>query len=400
MMNADSDLEDDEEEILVYVEFDNCISSDVFSKEDLKLDMLGLDSEHPVMQINGKFFEGTYEDAVGTYLFFENDLEPKVDDPVFDKVPRYRYYNKTRKVLKMQRAFLIPRNEVVGDSEHPECVPNLETLKEAGVPPKYQDQALDFWGDARISRVQALNDYMKKQQHRHEMRMKGFELESESDDDSPFSIYKSNYEQQLENGTGNVQDLESQVQNLENVLQNTDIEEESSMQYSTNSRQNLTVLDPGPSTSKDSIPWNDENITEKSMPSKKVKTVGKVKDTSNKKTKPKRVKKVLDLNEIEGYSEYQARVAAGIQNDPEKITGDIENGNSEELMQRKFLESIKTEEMEVEEENAELSELALAKELKMTPELMMARNKTKREKREAKMKEIREKNANARQSKS
>ena len=54
MSNSDSELEEDEEEILVYVEFDNCATNDVFSSENLKLDMLGLDSEHPVMQVNGK----------------------------------------------------------------------------------------------------------------------------------------------------------------------------------------------------------------------------------------------------------------------------------------------------------------------------------------------------------
>lgn len=54
MSNSDSELEEDEEEILVYVEFENCATSDAFSSENLKLDMLGLDSDHPVMQVNGK----------------------------------------------------------------------------------------------------------------------------------------------------------------------------------------------------------------------------------------------------------------------------------------------------------------------------------------------------------
>jgi hypothetical protein len=54
MSSSDSELEEDEEEILVYVEFDNCGTNDMFSNENLKLDMLGLDSDHPVMQVNGK----------------------------------------------------------------------------------------------------------------------------------------------------------------------------------------------------------------------------------------------------------------------------------------------------------------------------------------------------------
>ena len=54
MSNSDSELEEDEEEILVYVEFDNCMTNDVFKSENLQLDMLGIDSDHPVMQVNGK----------------------------------------------------------------------------------------------------------------------------------------------------------------------------------------------------------------------------------------------------------------------------------------------------------------------------------------------------------
>jgi hypothetical protein len=86
-----------------------------------------------------QFFEGTYEDAIGTYLFFEKDLNPIIDDPVFDKVPTLKYFKKTRKLLKMQRAFVVPRYEVLGDSSHSQSIPNLDTIREAGVPVKYQE---------------------------------------------------------------------------------------------------------------------------------------------------------------------------------------------------------------------------------------------------------------------
>lgn len=61
MSSSDSELKEDEEEILVYVEFDNCATNDVFSSEHLKLDMLGLDSEHPVMQVNGKVCKSHFD---------------------------------------------------------------------------------------------------------------------------------------------------------------------------------------------------------------------------------------------------------------------------------------------------------------------------------------------------
>lgn len=75
-------------------------------------------------------------------MFFEKDDDPRVDDVVFDKVPTLKYFAKTRKVLKMQRVFTKPRVEVLGDSEHDSCIPNIDTLSQAGVPPKYQEEGM------------------------------------------------------------------------------------------------------------------------------------------------------------------------------------------------------------------------------------------------------------------
>lgn len=79
---------------------------------------------------------------MGTYMFFEKDDNPKVDDEVFDKVPTLKYFAKTRKLLKMQRVFTKPRVEILGDSEHDSCIPNSEMLSQAGVPPKYQEEGM------------------------------------------------------------------------------------------------------------------------------------------------------------------------------------------------------------------------------------------------------------------
>lgn len=43
----------DSEEILVYVEFE-VLDDNVFNEKQLQLDMIGIDTEHPIMQINGK----------------------------------------------------------------------------------------------------------------------------------------------------------------------------------------------------------------------------------------------------------------------------------------------------------------------------------------------------------
>lgn len=73
-------------------------------------------------------------------MFFDKEKNPVVDDAVFDVPPKLKYSMKTRKILKMKRVFVKPRLEVMGDSDNVEFVPNVETLKEAGVPPAYQDE--------------------------------------------------------------------------------------------------------------------------------------------------------------------------------------------------------------------------------------------------------------------
>ncbi|XP_015601728.1 uncharacterized protein LOC107270853 [Cephus cinctus] len=191
-MDSDCEQSDDEEEFLVYVEFEGFVERNTFSDENLKLDIIGIDSDYPIIEVNGKFYEGTYEDAVGTYLFFKNDENPIVNDLIFDTVPTLKYFAKTRKLLRMQRVFTAARTDVLGDSTHAQCIPNINTIKEAGVPSKYHDNALSFWTEMRDDRLQALNAYLEKHRIREEKKLQGIQLDSESDEDNPFAIYKSN----------------------------------------------------------------------------------------------------------------------------------------------------------------------------------------------------------------
>lgn len=56
--------------------------------------------------------------------------------------------------------------------------------------------ALEFWGNAREDRIIALKNYLEKAKFREELRSKGFEPESESDEDNPFAMYKYLEEEQ------------------------------------------------------------------------------------------------------------------------------------------------------------------------------------------------------------
>ncbi|XP_058791750.1 uncharacterized protein LOC131664564 [Phymastichus coffea] len=394
MSNSDSELEENEEEILVYVEFDNCATNDVFSNENLKLDMLGLDSDHPVMQVNGKFFQGAYEDAVGTYMFFEKDDNPAIDDPVFDKIPTLKYFQKTRKLLRMQRAFVTSRYEVVGDSENKKCIPNIETIKEAGVPPKYQEKALEFWNESRNNRMNALNEYLKKQEFRKELRARGFEPESESDDDNPFAMYKYIEEAEMskdaknDDNSGN---FNLQIESLENTLQKTEINKKNEQ-----NKKTLNVIDPGPSTSKDSTLWIDDDITREQKKSRllhKVKNVERirekpVKDKVQKRAVKKRKISVLSASEklfIDSSKTQFPESNDPLENNPLKDT------NGQLLDTNVNFKHDAKDETDIDEMIVEKNDKLLAEEFNIEIPSVSEKEKRKQEKREAKMKEIKEK---------
>nr|CAD7572623.1 unnamed protein product [Timema californicum] len=98
----------EEEEHLVYLEFDGLLDSELFKKEPFIFKLVGADGDKPVLQIGHQVFLGEYRDIAGTALFFEEDTSTPQHDPVFSKVPdkQLRYMCKTRKSLLMSRVFV------------------------------------------------------------------------------------------------------------------------------------------------------------------------------------------------------------------------------------------------------------------------------------------------------
>lgn len=105
---------------------------------------------------------------------------------------------------------------------------------------KFVFTALKLWTEKRNERMNALDEYIEKQKQREEKRRQGIELNSESDDDMPYAL-------NIENPNEPPIDLTT-IANDKNTKPN----------YKSKYReinQGLTVIDPGPSTSKDSVPW-------------------------------------------------------------------------------------------------------------------------------------------------
>ncbi|XP_072935037.1 general transcription factor 3C polypeptide 6 [Epargyreus clarus] len=102
------DTSDTEEEILVYAEFADSVNIEKYNS----MHILGIDTKTPIVQMNETFFTGTYENPLGTYMFFENDTSPQSTDPVFDRIPEknVKYVCKTRKLLKVEHGYITPKD--------------------------------------------------------------------------------------------------------------------------------------------------------------------------------------------------------------------------------------------------------------------------------------------------
>lgn len=61
METIETDENDDyeEEECLVYLDFDTKFLEDQLRDPNLKMDIIGIDTENPILQVNSKLFKGT-----------------------------------------------------------------------------------------------------------------------------------------------------------------------------------------------------------------------------------------------------------------------------------------------------------------------------------------------------
>lgn len=64
MDTVETDDNDDyeEEECLVYLDFDTKFLEDQLRDPNLKMDIIGIDTDNPILQVNSKLFKGKYVD--------------------------------------------------------------------------------------------------------------------------------------------------------------------------------------------------------------------------------------------------------------------------------------------------------------------------------------------------
>ncbi|XP_059610979.1 general transcription factor 3C polypeptide 6 [Phlebotomus argentipes] len=134
----DTEDADDCEEVYLYLDFNSIPLTDELNEPNLTLKIVGIESENPVVQINNKFFQGEYEDTVGTHLFFEEDPDHhEQQDPLYSRNPRtmFKYVNKSNKALMMRRIFLESRES---ENTSSDAIP-VENSAKYQVTMTYQD---------------------------------------------------------------------------------------------------------------------------------------------------------------------------------------------------------------------------------------------------------------------
>lgn len=104
---------DEEVEYSVFLNFGSHFPFDDFLDDQTEMKIIGLDCDTPIAQINGRFYQGEYDLAVGTKLFFAQTDEPD-EDEWFGKKNQsepWEYVDKTNKVLNMKRIFITQKKK-------------------------------------------------------------------------------------------------------------------------------------------------------------------------------------------------------------------------------------------------------------------------------------------------
>eukprot|EP00117_Sycon_ciliatum_P011383 scpid56131/ scgid1741/ len=128
---------DDYEEVLVYAEFSGLVETgeSFWSNAPNHVGLLGLDTDEPLLQIGEVTFRGSFEDSVGSLMFFDGQsqdsssalglassvpplLTPAAANAVASAAAdrtAYRYACHTDKVLHMKRIFLQAKGDLEAD---------------------------------------------------------------------------------------------------------------------------------------------------------------------------------------------------------------------------------------------------------------------------------------------
>jgi len=109
--SEDTDYETDEEGF-VHVSVSGILQEDLSHLTPDQFSFIDIDSERPLITIGSQAFVGSYEDTVGTSVFFTASKSQDTQDPVFGRPAskQVELLSSTRKKLILKRVFLNKKN--------------------------------------------------------------------------------------------------------------------------------------------------------------------------------------------------------------------------------------------------------------------------------------------------
>lgn len=142
--------ENEEDDFYLYLDFGGDVNNDVF-ENPTHLRIANLHKENPLVQLNDRVFKGTFENAMGTNLFFEIN-ENQIHSDIYGRKAsiHLNYFGLQSKVLNLEPVKIKPRKPEI-NQEHLKIKYNLNWD---------YDTLLKKWDDGTLE----LNDMIKDMQ--------------------------------------------------------------------------------------------------------------------------------------------------------------------------------------------------------------------------------------------
>ena len=117
----ESEWEETVEEQCILVEFAGNTGSDALNQDKISINVLGMETDKPIIKIGRHLYEGKYYDTIGTELFFTEAQGEPPSDTLFDTKleKKLEFYGKTNTKLVISRTFAKPREKSKNSADIP-----------------------------------------------------------------------------------------------------------------------------------------------------------------------------------------------------------------------------------------------------------------------------------------
>ena len=107
-----SNIDSQEEEFLVLIEFTDSNEAKYSQENSNKFKVLEIENKSPIIQIGNRLYSGEYQNNIGTYLFFNQNNFKNIEHEELEEenqASSSSYSGKTYKKLVLNRLYLKPK---------------------------------------------------------------------------------------------------------------------------------------------------------------------------------------------------------------------------------------------------------------------------------------------------